>query len=323
MEVKNRPLLRVPLIRRIEYLSDYLQALDGRCRREEIEEILSERKRSFEKEKILAVGRGNPFRRNIERTSNLTKECLKLAQTLEFVYRIGDEVKISEKGREFLDSTESRKILFAEAYSKAYPHLATLALALSELDDKEAILPLHNKPEFRPEAEKIGLSIGQVAFDVIRDISTSLGIVNWYCTGKGIERRQHVYLASTPITEPPVHWKVRLHLNGGWLFIVPSVVERGSFRDALWSAYLEVANGIPGSPVFYTAVREKVCTTLRICDEQFDGEVLRMVESDDVFSVIWSEGVLPYQRDSASMLKSLPPKNEDGKYIVYLKMVWR
>jgi hypothetical protein len=39
--------------------------------------------------------------------------------------------------------------------------------------------------------------------------------------------------------------------------------------------------------------------------------------------VIWSEGVLQYQKDSASMLKSLPPKNEWGRYVVYLKMVRR
>jgi hypothetical protein len=62
---------------------------------------------------------------------------------------------------------------------------------------------------------------------------------------------------------------------------------------------------------------------LRIRDDQFDSEVLGMVDSDEVLHVIWSEGVLPYQQDTASMLKSLPPKNEWGRYIVYLKIVRR
>ena len=48
-----------------------------------------------------------------------------------------------------------------------------------------------------------------------------------------------------------------------------------------------------------------------------------MVEWDEFLHVIWSEGVLPYQQDSASMLKSLPPKNEWGRYVVYLKIVRR
>jgi len=66
-----------------------------------------------------------------------------------------------------------------------------------------------------------------------------------------------------------------------------------------------------------------VCANLRIRDDQFDAEVLQMVDWDDVFQVVWSEGVLPYQRDSAGMLKSLPPKTESGNYIVYLKIVRR
>lgn len=48
-----------------------------------------------------------------------------------------------------------------------------------------------------------------------------------------------------------------------------------------------------------------------------------MVDADSILQVIWSEGVLQYQKDSASMLKCLPPKNEWGRYVVYLKIVRR
>ena len=56
------------------------------------------------------------------------------------------------------------------------------------------VLPLQNKPEFKPEVEKYGLSMGQMCFDTIRDIGTALGIMNWYVSGVGLEKRQHVYL---------------------------------------------------------------------------------------------------------------------------------
>jgi len=291
---------------------------------EKIEEILSDRKREFEKQKILAVGRGSPFRRDIVKTSSLVEHCFKFAKALRFIEKGDNEIVLTEKGRRLLNvSDEERKILLAEAFSEVYPHLTTLVLTLSKLEAEEAVLPLMNKPKFRPEAEKIGLNIGQMAFDVIRDIATVLGIVNWYYDGEGLERRQHVYLTCTPTTEVPRRRSIRLRWNDDWLYIVEKLVDRASFRDALWRAYLALADGIPGSPIFYSAVREKVCAALRIRDDQFDAEVLRMVDWDDVFQVVWSEGVLPYQRDSAGMLKSLPPKTESGNYIVYLKIVRR
>ena len=48
---------------------------------------------------------------------------------------------------------------------------------------------------------------------------------------------------------------------------------------------------------------------------------MKMVEYDETIHVVWSEGQLQYEKDNASMLKSLPPKNEWGNYVVYLKMV--
>jgi len=320
----SRPLREVPVVRRIEYLLDYLLAVDRRCTMGEIEEILSERKRQFEMEKILAVGRGNPFRRDLVKTSRLAKECFRLAKALRYVEKFGNGIAISDKGRHFLDvSNEERRILLAEAYSEVYPHLATLALTLSKLDSEEAVLPMMNKPKFRPEAEKIGLNIGQVTFDIIRDIATSLGILNWYHEGDGVQRRQHVYLTCSLATEVPRRRSIRLYWDDDWLYVVERLMDRASIRDTLWKAYLALADGIPGSPIFYSAVREKVCANLRIRDDQFDAEVLQMVDWDDVFQVVWSEGVLPYQRDSAGMLKSLPPKTESGNYIVYLKIVRR
>lgn len=317
-------LKRAPVVRKLEYLLDYLLAVRTQSSSEEIEQRLSDRKKEFEREKNLAVGRGNPFRKNIEKTSRLAEECFKLAKTLGYIQRVNGEVYISEKGEYFLRvSNREQKVLFAKDYSRVYPHLAALVLTLAKLQSGEAVLPMMNKPLFRPEAEKIGLVCGQVTFDLTRDLTTILGMTNWYYEGVGVERRQHVYLTCTLSSDISSFREIRLHLGSGWLYVIPRQIERPLFREALWNEYLGLADGVPGSPIFYSSARERVCADLRIRDDQFDAEVFKMVEWDDEFIVVWSQGVLPYQRDSSGMLKSLPPKNESGNYIVYLKMVRR
>jgi hypothetical protein len=229
-----------------------------------------------------------------------------------------------EKGRNYLESgEEGRRKILGEGYSEAYPHLTVITLALSSLGRGEAILPLQNIPPFRTDVVKYGFSLDQVSFDTVRDIGTRLGLFNWYVNGAGLERRQHVYSTCNVMNERQDPFLLRLSQRGGWLYATQKEVNRDVFKPALWEAYINQANGVPGSPIFYSHVREQVCAYLHIRDDQFDSEVMNMVEWDEDLHVIWSEGVLLYQQDSASMLKSLPPKNEWGRYVVYLKIVRR
>lgn len=314
----------IPLVRRLEYLEIFLDGVGQGLQRKELMAALGERKKAFEIEKDLALGRGNPHRKDITEANYLLKYCIKLARDMKFVGKAGLGSRLLEAGEVYLEAdNDTRRCMFAEAFSEAYPHLAAIVSALSRLDGDEAILPLMNQPEFEPEAEKYGFSVGQMYFDTVRDIGTRLGLVNWYVKGAGSERRQHVYLACQLMREDPGSFLVKIRSDDGWLFAVPFDVERNRFRESLWEAYLVLADGVPGSPVFYSSAREKVCTMLRLRDDQFDNEVMRMVDWDEMLHVIWSEGVLQYQKDSASMLKSLPPKNEWGRYVVYLKMVRR
>jgi len=313
------------MVRRLEYLETFLQGTRKGISRRELMESLGERKKAFEIEKDLSLGRGRPRRKDITRADRLIDHCVKLARNMQFVDKVGLRYRLLEAGRIYLDSAETeRKKIFAEVFSKAYPHLSAVVLALALLkEEEEVVLPLQNKSEFKPEVEKYGLSMGQMCFDTIRDIGTRLGLMNWYVTGVGLERRQHVYLTCEITRETPESYLVKIRSLEGWLFAVPFEVERNRFRDCLWETYLSLADRIPGSPLFYSSVREKVCGLLKIRDDQFDNEVMRMVKWDEMLRVIWSEGVLQYQKDSASMLKSLPPKNEWGRYVVYLKMVRR
>ena len=314
----------VPMVRRLEYLDVYLEGIRAGLKKGELETALGERKRAFEVEKDLALGRGKPHRKDIGQAGKLIEYCARLSRELRFVDRVGTSVRLLLDGRRYLDADlDVRRNMFAEAYSEAYPHLAIIIASLLRLEGYEALLPLNDKPFFRPEIEKIGISCNQMTFDTARDIATWLGLVNWHVEGLGADRRQRVYLCCRFVDGSNGSYSLRIKKRLGWFYVAPSEVERVVFRNALWDAYMTVAEGVPGSPVFYSSVRERVCAALKIRDDQFAGEVMRMVDWDDIFQVIWSEGVLPFQRDSASLLKSLPPKNEWDRYVVYLKIVRR
>ena len=314
----------VPIVRRLEYLEVFLKGVKNRLDRKELVLALGERKIAFEIEKDLALGRGNPHRKDITQANYLLKYCIRLSRDLGFVNKVGLRFRLTEKGKEYLESDDySRKYTFAEAFSEVYPHLTTVISSLNHLEGAEAILPLYNRPEFEPESVKYGFSTGQMYFDTVRDIGTSLGLLNWYAKGAGPERRQHLYLSCSIMTQDPASFLVKIRNGDKWLFAVPFEIDRVHFREALWNVYLSLVDGVPGSPIFYSSVREQVCATLKLRDDQFDSEVMKMVDDDAILQVIWSEGVLQYQKDSASMLKSLPPKNEWGRYVIYLKIVRR
>ena len=151
-------------------------------------------------------------------------------------------------------------------------------------------------------------------------MATYVGLVNWRNVGSGEGRVQHVYLTCSPAMEPVGEYCVRVAAGDRWLFFVSEKVLRDGFREALWESYLNLAEGVPGSPVFYSDVRAEVCYLLRITDGQFDSMIFEMIAGDDALKVYGSEGYLPYRRDTAGMLKSLPPRNVWGDYIVYLRI---
>jgi hypothetical protein len=314
----------VPIVRRLEYLEVFMEGVKGRLDRKELTLALGERKKSFEIEKDLALGRGNPRRKDITQANSLLKYCIRLSRDLGFVNKVDQSFRLTAMGKEYLASDDyHRKRTFSEAFSEVYPHIAIIVLALVNLQGSDAILPSNNKPKFDEESQKYGFSTEQMYFDTVRDLGTSLGLLNWCVRGSGVEKRQHVYLTARISASDPGSYLVRIRNNKGWLFAVPFEVDRNSFREALWEAYLSLVDGVPGSPAFYSSVREQVCATLKLRDDQFDGEIMKIVDADRVLQVIWSEGVLQYQKDYASMIKSLPPKNEWGRYVVYLKIVRR
>ncbi|MCL4436326.1 MAG: hypothetical protein M1503_03050 [Thaumarchaeota archaeon] len=314
----------IPMVRRLEYLEVFLKGVRDGLERKDLSAALGEQKKAFEIEKDIALGRGKPHRKDITQANKLLRSCIRLSCDFGFVKKVESGYKLSEVGKLYLDSDNFiRRRMFAESFSEVYPHLSAIILSLVRLQGDEAILPIKDRPEFKPESEKYGFSTGQMYFDTVRDLGTSLGLINWYVKGAGLERRQHIYMVSQIKTQEPEWYLVKIHSGEDWLFAEPFDIDRTRFREVLWEVYLALADGVPGSPVFYSSVREQVCAILKLRDDQFDQEVMNMVNADALLQVIWSEGVLQYEKDSASMLKSLPPKNEWDRYVVYLKIVRR
>lgn len=306
-------LLKPPVVRRIEYINDYLIGVKQGLDEEELRVQLAETKKRLEREKSLAVGRGNPFRKGISRTSNLTYDCKRVTESMRFL----ENDRLTPLGERYLEaSDEERKRIICEAHSAAYPHFGVFISTLQRYGT--LVLPLRNVPPFRPEAEKFNLDVHQVAFDTVRDLATDVGLVNWYTEGKADNRRQHVYLVcSLDYTDSQYtvyHYNQHLHLKA-------NTVSLDEFRESLWETYIDIVNGISGFPVFYSVIRDSVCYELKISDHLFNKYTENLIEDDDKYNVIWSQGILPRKQDSASMLKSLPPKNVDGNYIIYLKIV--
>lgn len=312
----------VPLIRRLEYLDIFLEGLDQGLTSQGLEDSLSERKRLFEEEKDLALGKSQLRRRALVKARYLNRYCSRLTRALGFVKPSGNRLSLTPLGRRYADgSGVERARILAEAYSVAYPHLGVVVSALSHSQGFKATLLLDDSEGFRGEANVLGFDMSLMVFTVVRDTAVALGLFNWRMEVESRSRRQTMYLCCDLSRETPFSYLVRIKTKEGWLYALERPVDRGVMRDVLWREYLALAEGVPGSPVFWTVVRDRVCESLRIRDDQFDAEIMRMSEeSDDELRVVWSEGNPAFQLEYTSTLKSLPPKNEWGNYMLYLKV---
>ncbi len=309
----------VPLVRRIAYLETYLKGIKHGRSKEALEAALVDKKEEIELEKSIALGRGQASRAKSSGAAYLLRYCYRLSRDLGLI-SVGDSKNLlSDSGAYFLDSGKPERVrLLTETYSEAYPHLYVLIGVLLRMDGLIS-LPFE-KDSFDSKVETYGLGMSQVVFDSVRDMVAYMGLVNWRIGGTGEERIQYVYLTCRPQIESSGDYLARIAASGRWLFFAENEVLRDGFREVLWESYLNLAEGVPGSPVFYSGVRDEVCYLLRITDDQFDREVSDMMIGDEALKVYGSEGFLPYRSDSAGMWKSLPPKNVWGDYIVYLRI---
>ena len=172
--VKKRP-RRVPRVRRLEYLIDFLRVVERGYDRGIVEQRLAERKKAFELEKYRALGRGRPFMKSLIKAKDLSRECLSLSVQVGFVER-KDKPTLTDAGIYFLtlDIAGQRRI-FAQRFLGTYPRFPHVLVTLSRAPGSEVVVPMKkNNRAFVEEARRFDLRVNQTDFDVLRDLGSQL-----------------------------------------------------------------------------------------------------------------------------------------------------
>jgi len=313
----------------LEYLEEFLLGASEMSSLSHIQERLVARKKKFEIEKNRAVGRGRPFMKTLEEAHILTGLCSKMARQLGLV---GPHLMLSAEGESYLkaDPTAKNRILTVKMV-ETYERFRQLLRALDQQETKELNVPVEKIPtrDFEKYLKVSGAkNFARIYFETVMDLATQLGLVNWFVETKTLDARMWVlYLAcsittsqansfkdDTPINELPVNLG---HETWNIQFSNPPHEE---FCQVLWRNYLELTKYVARKPVFYSNLRSKVCYSLRVSDTVFDNYAQKIMSGDSKFRLVGAGGTLPFSRDSASLLKSIPPKTDRGEYVVYLKM---
>ena len=211
---------------------------------------------------------------------------------------------------------------------ETYLSFQQVVSAIDSANGHEVVLPSTTVKEiFSERASRYGISVDLWTFEIVRDLCSQLEVLNWHADAIDGSRMQRVFSTCAIRDDMGVNYEtqnssfpVRATILGRKVAIERNSPEFGNFRDILWNEYLKITNYVPRKPVFYSGLRSKVCYALRISDKTFDQFTARLLEKDDKYLLLAAGGSLPFSRDSAGMLKSLPPQTSRGQYIVYLKM---
>ncbi len=315
---------RVPVVSRLEYIFDFLHGLQTRSDRAALESKLAERKRQFEVEKYRALGRGNPLMKKLSRAANLLDHCETMAARMGLTEG-APEPKLTEDGMRLMSlPDDERRDAFATRFLATFSASRTFLLLLNGRFDHEILFPTEHVrtagARFVDIAKPMGLSVDVVSFVVIREILSQSGLINWHPVREGMPQWRLYLACEISSGESSIGGLTFSHETKtyGLRRTQPPYT---NIREVLWEEYMERTHDVPFRPIFYSDLRTAVCYRLKMSDQVFDSFASDFLQNRDKnYEVVWSAGSLPYNRDSASLLKSLPPKMEDEEYVIYLKI---
>lgn len=184
VQLTSRTFLRVPRVRRLEYLVAFLKGY----RKNEFDESLAlkaiqQQIHYFEVEKAKALGRQRPRTR---RGTSTLQECVKLASNLGLVDR---SRHLTAEAAQVIDSHHRRSFLLERIW-QTYPRFRQVMLTARNAERLN--LPFYARGDsFRQEAGPLySFEFDLLTFEAIRDLATQLELVNWYPSE---QRRQVVY----------------------------------------------------------------------------------------------------------------------------------
>lgn len=320
---------RVPLVKRVEYILDLLETVNRGYSREAAEAKLAERKRSFEVEKARALGRGNPFTARLKQAGRLAEFCERLCRQTGLIESASGIHRLTSNGERILGmSSEGIEpdALLLESLLRTYPSFQQVISAINSAEKCEVILPSTKLRALYAEyAKRYDISVDMWTFDIVRDLTSQLGVLNWFPDSIGGLTMQRVFMASNisyneSSTDAAADFRAHTVISGKKAVIERNLPDFSSFKVSAWNEYLKITKYVPKRPVFYSDLRTRVCYALRIADKIFDKLARKLIEKDEEYLLLAAGGSLPYRRDSAGMLKSLPPRTPRGQYMVYLKM---
>lgn len=288
------------------------------------QERLVAKKKLFELEKSRAVGRGRPFMRKLGEAHRLTELCNTMTRQLGLV-RGNGTFSLSTAGRIYLESdNDARSRLLIQGMLQTYARFRRLVRALTILKGNEIEVPMTpDTDDFVQTLNRSGLpNLSRIYFETIVDLATQLGLTNWHQKEEG-PRSWVVYLTCSVLILQDGDENVEgfaLDLSDEKWRIIFNSVPLEKFREQLWKDYLHLTRYVARKPILYSELRSRVCYSLRISDMSFDNMAKQIMQADSKYLLVGAGGTLAFRRDSASLIKSLPPKTDRGEYMVYLKM---
>jgi hypothetical protein len=196
--------------------------------------------------------------------------------------------------------------------------------ALTVLEGHEVEVPMtEDTTEYVQILNRSGLSdLSRIYFETVVQLATQLGLINWHPREEG-PRSWVVYLTCSVLSLPNADENVDGFIadlgDESWRIMFNSA-SLEKFREQLWKDYLRLTRYVARKPILYSELRSRVCYSLRISDMFFDDMAKRIMQTDSKYLLVGAGGTLSFRRDSASLIKSLPPKTDRGEYMVYLKM---
>jgi len=352
----TRTYLRVPLVRRVEYLVAFLESyIDSEFDEKHALKAVQQRIHLFEIQKAKALGRQRP---QMRKGASTLKECIALARHLGFV---DQSMHLRPDARKVLDP-ESRRHTLLERMWQIYPRFKQVVMGVRDAERLD--LSFYGRGDaFRQEALPLyGFDFNQVIFEIVRDLATELNLINWHPT----EGKRHIVypvasvstyaemfsLAGLPVVEGTFaqrcqhqtaldlslltvaegRYQAQAHLeqeDNGYLvlqsgsdrvYIKDHWAATEDFEQTLWEEYLTLSNMRPRFPVLYPNLRNRVCASLLLSDRAFDQCLLTLIRKPQRLNIYPSGGVLNYAANLAHLGKFLPPQTSKGNFIVYLKI---
>ena len=176
---------RIPRVRDLQYLFAYLKGLQlgGEAK---ARELLRHRRLEFEKEKAEAMGGGKMIDIEKVHINYLLQECQKMGIQLGLIKKCDGKLTLNEEDpstKAFLAGDLKNKLnrsVILEKFFLSYESFRHLIFKIRERPYGKIYATIdRGKRFFEHSVKNYGIEIGQWDFEMIRDLGSQLGILNW------------------------------------------------------------------------------------------------------------------------------------------------